>query len=38
MWSARQRWNVVGRLAGQSRSFRHEPRSGAPRCVLRTIE
>ena len=37
MCNAKQRWKVVGRRAGQNRSF-HPPRLGAARRVLLTID
>jgi hypothetical protein len=38
MCSARQRWKVVGRRAGQNRNFRHPPRLNSERRVLLTID
>ncbi len=37
MCNARQRWKVVGRRAGQNRSFRQPPRFNSARRVLLTI-
>jgi len=37
MCNAKQRWKVVGRGAGQNRSF-HPPRSGSARRLLLTID